>query len=78
MNAHEIEQLEKQLRVDTQLPLSYVAWADLERRARAQRAQVMGEVMARFFGAISARVGRLVGLVRHTAEDCTQARLRHS
>jgi len=35
MNAYEIEQVEKHLRVDTRLPLSYVAWADIERRARA-------------------------------------------
>lgn len=78
MNAYEIEQVEKHLRVDTRLPLSYVAWADIERRARAQRAQVVAEVVARFFAAISARVGRLIGLVRHTAQDCTQARLHHS
>jgi len=55
MNAYEIEQIEKQLRVDTQLPLSYVAWADIERQARAQRSRVVAEGMARFFAAISAR-----------------------
>ena len=77
MNAYEIEQIEKHLKVDTQLPLSYVAWADIEQRARAQRARVVGEAMARLFSAVSARLARLAGQVRHTAADCTQARLHH-
>lgn len=78
MNAYEIEQIEKQLRVDTQLPLSYVAWADIERQARAQRSRVVAEVVAGFFAAIAARLARLAGQVRHTAADCSDARLRHS
>ena len=77
MNAYEIEQVEKHLRVDTQLPLSYAAWAEIDQRARAQRARVVGEAIGRFFSALSARLARVVGHVRHTAADCTQARLRH-
>ena len=77
MNAYEIEQIEKHLKVDTRLPLSYVAWADIERQARVERSRVVAEGLARFFSSLSARLGRLVGQVRHTAADCTQARLRH-
>ena len=77
MNAYEIEQIEKHLKVDTQLPLSYAAWADIERQARVERSRVVAAGLARFFRGLSARLGRVVGQVRHTAADCTQARLRH-
>jgi len=77
MNAYEIEQLERQLRVDTRLPLSYAAWADIEQQARAQRSRVVGEALSGFFAALSARAAKFVGHVRHTAADCTEARLRH-
>jgi hypothetical protein len=78
MNAYEIEQVEKHLRLSTDLPLSYAAWADIEQRARAQRSRVIGEAIAGLFAALSARIARFVGQVRHTAADCTDARLRHS
>lgn len=78
MNAYEIEQVEKHMRLGTQLPLSYAAWADIEQRARAHRSRVVGEAIAGFFAALSARFAKFIGQVRHTAADCTDARLHHS
>lgn len=78
MNVSEIEQLERQLRVNTRLPLSYAAWADIEQQARAHRSRVVGQVLSGFFAALSARFAGFVGQVRHTAADCTDARLHHS
>lgn len=77
MNAYEIEQLEKQMKVETRLPLSYVAWSEIERRARAERARMVGQVIANFFAAVSAKLSRLGGQVRSTAAQCTDARLNH-
>ena len=78
MNAYEIEQLEKQLRADMRLPLSFNAWADLERNARQERARVLGAMISEFFAAVAAKVTGVARQVRSTAADCTQARLRHN
>ena len=61
MNAYEIEQIEKDVRARFQLPLSYAGWADIERRAREERARVLGQGFAKFFRAV--RTG-LAGLGR--------------
>jgi len=78
MNAHEIEQIEKHMRAAVRLPLSYNAWADLERHAREERARVMGRMISDFFAAVVSKVTGVARQVRSTAADCTQARLRHN
>ena len=78
MNAYEIEQIEKDVRANFRLPLSFEGWADIERRAREERARVVGEVFARFFSGLWARLARFGREVRSTAADCTDARLRHN
>jgi hypothetical protein len=78
MNAYEIEQIEKQLRADMRLPLSFNAWADLERNARQERARVVGAMISDFIVAMAAKVTGVARQVRSTAADCTQARLRHN
>jgi hypothetical protein len=45
MNAYEIEQVEKQLKAEMQLPLSYVAWSEIERQARAERARAVSALV---------------------------------
>jgi len=77
MNAYEIEQIEKQMRSEVRLPLSYQAWGDIERQARQQRARVMGKLLADFFSAAVAKISGAARLVRSTAAHCTEARLRH-
>lgn len=77
MNAYEIEQIEKQMKVRTSLPLSYVAWSEIERRAREERARMIGKAIATFFAAVSAKLSRFTGQVRRTAAECTDARLNH-
>jgi len=77
MNAYEIEQLEKQLRASTRLPLAFNEWAAIERRARQERAETVARLFAEFF---SAALNKLTGIgrqVRATAAECTSARLRH-
>jgi hypothetical protein len=78
MNAYEIEQIEKQLRADMRLPLSFNAWADFERNARQERARVVGAMISDFIVAMAAKVTGVARQVRSTAADCTQARLRHN
>jgi hypothetical protein len=78
MNAYEIEQIEKDIRANFRLPLSFDGWADIERRAREERARVLGEGIASFFAAAWAKLLYLVRGVRTTAADCTSARLHHS
>jgi len=78
MNAYEIEQVEKDVRANFRLPLSYVGWAEIERRAREERARVLGEGFARLFRAALARLTGFARQVRSTAQDCTDARLNHS
>lgn len=78
MNAYEIEQIEKHLRSEMRLPLSFNAWADLERYARHERARVVGAMISDFFAAMAAKFTGVARQVRSTAVDCTQARLRHN
>jgi hypothetical protein len=78
MNAYEIEQIEKQMRATQRLPLTYSAWADLERNARQERSRVIGKMLAGFFASLVAKVSGVASQVRSTAADCTDARLRHN
>jgi hypothetical protein len=78
MNAYEIEAVEKQIRGELRLPLSYYAWADIERQAREERAHAMGRAFKGFFAALGAKITGLGRLVRSTAAECTDARLRHN
>lgn len=77
MNAYEIEQIEKQMRSEFRLPLSYEAWADIEHQAREERARVVGKLLANFFAAAVAKIWGAARQIRSTAADCTDARLRH-
>ncbi|HSG77734.1 MAG TPA: hypothetical protein VLA30_16575 [Burkholderiales bacterium] len=78
MNAYEIEQIEKDVRANFRLPLAFSEWGDIERRAREERARVLGGGIARFFAAAWAKVTFLGRGMRATAADCTSARLHHS
>lgn len=78
MNAYEIEQIEKDVRANFRLPLSFDNWSDIERRAREERARVLGAAVAGFFSGLWARLTRFGREVRSTAADCTDARLRHN
>ena len=78
MNAYEIEQIEKDVRANFRLPLSYEGWADIERRAREERARVLGQGFSRAFRALRTWLTSFGRQVRATAADCTDARLRHS
>lgn len=78
MNAYEIEQIEKDVKANFRLPLAFSEWSDIERRAREERARVLGQGIARFFAAMWAKVASLGRGVRATAADCTSARLHHS
>ena len=77
MNAYEIEHIEKQMRSEIRLPLTYPDWAGIERRARRERAQAVGKAITGFFAAVLAKVTGFSRQVRSTAADCTDARLRH-
>lgn len=77
MNAYEIEQIEKHMNARMSLPLSYVAWSEIERRARAERARMVSKAIATFFAAVSAKLSRFAVQVRRTAAECTDARLNH-
>ena len=78
MNAYEIEQIEKDVKANFQLPLSYQGWADVERQAREERARVLGEGFSRMFRALTAKLAALGRQVRATAAQMTNARLHHS
>lgn len=78
MNAYEIEQIEKDVRANFRVPLSFEGWADVERRAREERARVLGAGLASLYRAVVGRVAGIVRQVRATAADCTDARLHHS
>ena len=78
MNLYEMEQIEKQMRAAARPPLSYNAWADLERAARQERARVVGKMISDFFAAVAAKFTGAARQVRSTAAECTQARLRHN
>jgi len=77
MNAYEIEQIENDVRANFRLPLSFNGWADIERRAREERARVLGEGISRLFAAARAKLATFARGVRSTGADCTDARLRH-
>jgi hypothetical protein len=77
MNAYEIEQIEKRMNARMSLPLSYVAWSEIEHRARAERARMVSKAIATFFAALAAKLSRFSGQVRRTAAECTDARLHH-
>lgn len=77
MNAYEIEQVERQVKADFRLPLGYEAWADIEHKARKQRARAAAEAFASFFAGVLATITGLARQVRSTAGECTDARLRH-
>lgn len=77
MNAYEIARIEQQMKAEFRLPLAYESWADIERRAHQERAQVVWKAFAHF---ISAALGWVAGLgrtIRSIAAQCTGARLRH-
>jgi hypothetical protein len=78
MNAYEIEQIEKDVRANFNLPLSYSGWADIERKAREERARVLGNGFSKFFAAAWTRLVSIGRGVRATAADCTSARLHQS
>ena len=78
MNAYEIEQIEKDVRANFRLPLSYVGWADIERKAREERARVLSEGFAKLFRDAWAKLAGFGRRVRSTTQDCTDARLHHS
>ncbi len=78
MNAYEIEQIEKDVKASFRLPLSFEGWADIERRAREERARVLGAGIASFFADAWAKLKSVARGVRSTATDCTSARLHHS
>lgn len=78
MNAYEIEQIEKDVKSSFRLPLAYGEWADIERRAREERARVIGQGIAKFFGGAWTKLANLGRGVGNTAADCTSARLPQS
>jgi hypothetical protein len=77
MNAYEIEQIEKDVRANFSLPLSYGGWAEIERRAREERARLLGEGFSRLYAGAKAKLMGLVRGVHGTAANCTDAQLRH-
>ena len=77
MNAYEIAEIEKSMKANYQLPLSYEAWSDIERDARQARAKASYAALAGFFGAVLAKIAGGVRQVRGIAAECTGARLRH-
>jgi len=74
MNAYEIEQVEKHVKSGLQLPLSYVAWSEIERQARAERARAVTAMVRKLFAAVSAK---LAGLSRQVRGSTASARLNH-
>jgi hypothetical protein len=77
MNAYEIAEIEKNLKADYRLPLSYEAWSDIEREARQARAKETYKAVAGFLSAALAKVTSATRQVRGIAAECTGARLRH-
>ena len=78
MNAYEIEQIEKDIRASFRLPLSFDGWADIERRARQERARVLGEGIVKFVAAVRSKLTGFSRGVRTAAANCTSARPHHS
>ena len=77
MNAYEIAEIEKSMKADYRLPLSYEAWSHIERDARQARAQESYKAVAAFFSAALAKLSGAIRQVRGLAAECTGARLRH-
>lgn len=78
MNAHEIEQIEKDIKANFRLPLAFEEWADVERRAREERARILGAGMRRFFASLKAKTAAIGRQLRSTAAaDCGNAKLHH-
>ena len=77
MNAYEIAEIEKSMKVEYRLPLSYEAWSDIERDARQARAKETYAAVTRFFNAALSKLTGAVRQVRGIAAQCTGARLRH-
>jgi hypothetical protein len=77
MNAYEIAQIEKSMKADYRLPLSYEAWTDIERDARHARAQESYKAVAGFFNGALSKLAGAIRQVRGIAAQCTGARLRH-
>ena len=77
MNAFEIEQMERQVKADFRLPLGYEAWAEIEHKARQQRARAAAETFGNLFAGVLAKVTGFARQIRSTAAECTDARLRH-
>jgi len=77
MNAYEIEQIEKDVRANFQLPLSYQGWADVERHAREERARVIGQGLVSAFRALAGKLAALGRQIRSTGSQATDARLHH-
>jgi hypothetical protein len=78
VNAYEIEKMEKDVRANFRLPLSYAGWADIERQAREERARILGKGITTFFAAAWAKLASVGRGVRNTAADCTSARVQQS
>ena len=74
MNASEIRGIEERLTGSFTLPVSQEALEGIVKRARQQRAQYVGELLA----AVPRAITRFVEGVRETAAHCTAARLRHN
>ena len=79
MNAYEIEQIEKDMRANFRLPRAFEDWADVERRAREERARILGEGFRRFFAAVKAKAAAIGQQFRRStaAADCGEAKLHH-
>lgn len=77
MNAYEIAEVEKGMKANYRLPVSYDVWARMEQEARKARARAVGQMLTQFFGAVADKVAAAVRQVRSIAAQCTGARLRH-
>lgn len=77
MNAYEIAEIEKHMKAEYRLPLSYEAWWGIEREARQARAEATYREVSAFFAAVAGKLAAAVRQVRGIAAQCTGARLRH-
>jgi hypothetical protein len=77
MNAYEIAEIEKGVKANYRLPVSYDVWAGLEQEARQARARAVGQMLSHFVGAVVQKTAAAVRQVRSIAAQCTGARLRH-
>lgn len=77
MNAYEITQIEKGMKTDYRLPMSYEVWAKMELEARQARARAVGQMLTRFLEAVAEVTVAAARQIRSIAAQCTGARLRH-